>query len=307
MQISVVIPAGRATGSLERTLRSLVEQDFPGPWELIVVANPPNLAIKGLAAALATARVPEIRVLESAVRGVNRAKNIAIEAARGDVVYFLDDDCLLERRDHIARVVRRHAEWPGAAAIGGLYRSPARAPGPCRFYNTLVDVWLCRSRLGDGRQRDLAGGNVAYKRRVFDAALRFDERIVYGGDETEFHHRLIAAGETLLLCGDPVIHDFAGDWRSIFTRAWKHGRGRARDEHYAALRSERRTAIDDPALRRAALAWAPLLTLYRVIVELGARCGQGARSSKRVPQPAAIAARPIREETCRASHETLSG
>lgn len=89
--MTAVIPTHNRSTLLERAIRSVVGQSFRG-WELIIVddASTDNTAIVLEAW---TARDPRIHVLRNHRScGAACARNLAIAAARGELIAFLDDD-----------------------------------------------------------------------------------------------------------------------------------------------------------------------------------------------------------------------
>ncbi len=91
--VSVVMPLWRARETLGAAIASVQAQDFTD-WELIAVDDASDDGSGDMAEALAE-HDPRIRVIRQATRGgAARARNAAIEAARGRYIAFLDADDL---------------------------------------------------------------------------------------------------------------------------------------------------------------------------------------------------------------------
>src|SRR4051794_23710135 len=91
MNVSVLIAATRPT-TIAAAVQSIVRQTV-ADWELIVVAQGrESLQVAEEAAGVAGAR-GRMRVLEQSGRGLSRARNAALDAARGHIVVLTDDDC----------------------------------------------------------------------------------------------------------------------------------------------------------------------------------------------------------------------
>lgn len=118
--VSVVIPARDAARTLGRTLASLASQTR-GDWEAIVVDDGSRDATATLAAEHA-ARDPRVRPIAGEGRGVARARNAGLAAARGEIVLFLDADDTLEPRALELLVGRLEADPQISAAAGGWAR-----------------------------------------------------------------------------------------------------------------------------------------------------------------------------------------
>lgn len=273
MKVSIVIPTSRRSRSLESTLLSCLRQevDREHSCEIFAVSNPPDREVEELLARLGSGPSPwRLTYLSSEQLGANRARNCGLERCDGEVLYFLDDDCLLPDGRHLEQLIAHHLQEPDVAGLGGRYRSPEPCPKSCQFYNALVEVWLRSNQTPDGGCLVLPGGNASYKRRVFDEGLRFDNAIVYGGDETEFNHRLVRRGHRLKLAPAlDVVHDFKGTWISMLRRAWKHGRGKSSNPHQKTVRASRARAVSrwpaDTAPRPRVLFAAFLLAHYALV------------------------------------------
>lgn len=104
--------------SLGRTLRSLTEmrrhRDLD--WELVVVNNNcsdhTEAVIRGFADQL------PIRQEFEPQRGLSRARNRAIDAAKGDYIVWTDDDVIVDP-DWLPAYVDAFRRWPEAAVFGG--------------------------------------------------------------------------------------------------------------------------------------------------------------------------------------------
>ena len=93
MQVSLVIATFNRRAVLERTLPLLLTQDFPSDaYEVIVVVD--GSTDGTLEWLQACAQYPNLRVLSQPNRGQAAAINAGIQAARGAIILFLDDDIL---------------------------------------------------------------------------------------------------------------------------------------------------------------------------------------------------------------------
>ncbi|MBV8980199.1 MAG: glycosyltransferase [Acidimicrobiia bacterium] len=91
--VTVVLPTFRRPDALARALSSLASQDDPGvEWELLVVDNDASEDAGPVVQALAPTIPASVTLLREAKRGAAYARNTGIEAAKGDVVAFVDDD-----------------------------------------------------------------------------------------------------------------------------------------------------------------------------------------------------------------------
>jgi hypothetical protein len=90
MNVSVIIPAKNAAGTIGETLRSLVAQTFGG-WEAIVVDDGSTDETADVVSTFAS-NDPRVRLVREPHRGESAARNQAIGLAVFDWLYFLDAD-----------------------------------------------------------------------------------------------------------------------------------------------------------------------------------------------------------------------
>ena len=104
LKISVVIPTYNRRDVLSRTLPTIFHQDIPADkYEVVVVVDGSTDGTAAMLRGLETRCT--LRVIEQANRGQAAARNAGLQAARGEIVLFLDDDILCSPsllRDHLA-------------------------------------------------------------------------------------------------------------------------------------------------------------------------------------------------------------
>jgi len=191
-RISVVLPTLDRPEAIYNLLRHLEHQTLQ-PFEIIVVDQ--SQAPDARVAAYASEH-PVVRLHRIPVKGLPNARNVGVSLAKGDAVLFLDDDSIPD-----AALVRFHAEAyadPAVAGVGGQVRGG---------YDKIQGA-VGTFRVSDGRVvrnfgastrcavDHLPGGNMSFRREVFDKVGGFD--LSYGGsaigEETDFCLRAGRAG-----------------------------------------------------------------------------------------------------------------
>lgn len=166
--ISVVIPHFNQPALLARCLASLAGQAAGGhDVEVIVVDN----GSADLPRAAVGAH-PGVRLLAEPTPGPGPARNAGAAAAQGEILAFIDADCVAAP-DWLAVIARRFAAEPAPAIIGGdvriLHDDPARPTAIAAFeeeFSFRMDLFI--------RDQGFAGtGNLAVRRPVFDAVGGF--------------------------------------------------------------------------------------------------------------------------------------
>jgi len=126
MRLSVIVPTFNRCEILRGTLPALLAQDFAQEeCEIIVVLDAcTDDTLKLLRDC--DRRFP-VRAFESPRRGPSAARNVGIEAARGELVLFLDDD-LVCPADLFRKHSEAHCDGEPSVVHGPIYVSPASAP-----------------------------------------------------------------------------------------------------------------------------------------------------------------------------------
>ncbi len=113
--ITLVTPSFNQASYLERTIRSVIDQDYPALDWIIVDA----MSTDGTAAILERYRhLPFLRIIREPDRGQTDAINKGLRAGAGHIAGWLNSDDEL-RPGALATVGRKFLEYPGAALIYG--------------------------------------------------------------------------------------------------------------------------------------------------------------------------------------------
>jgi glucosyl-dolichyl phosphate glucuronosyltransferase len=116
--VSVIIPTHNRSALLAQTVETFLRQDYPADrWELILVDNASTDDTAAVIAEFAL-RHESVRALAEPTKGAHAARNTGAVAARGDVLYFTDDDMLAEP-DLLGRIVEGFAADGRVAAVTG--------------------------------------------------------------------------------------------------------------------------------------------------------------------------------------------
>ena len=246
---SVVICSRGRPGLLLDAVRSVLSMDRL-PRELIVVDQSDEPQPQ-LAAGVSDTPV-EVRYLWAPDRGLSRARNVGVDAARGDVIAFLDDDMLVDPH-WLERLVDRLAAQGERCVLSGKV-TPGQPEVPGAWApSTIVDEHA-RTYAGRMDADVLYAGNMALYRSVFDEIGRFDERLGAGttlpsAEDNDFCYRLLRSG---------FVIEYRPDMEAVH-RAWrrenalvtlKHDYGRGQGGFYAKWVTEgdrymvRRFALD---------------------------------------------------------------
>ncbi|ABB33112.2 glycosyl transferase family 2 [Geobacter metallireducens RCH3] len=219
-----------------------------------------------------------IEVLVAEGCSPSRQRNRAAAMAKGKLVYFLDDDSLVDPA-FLQRAVERFVD-PRVAAVGG----PSLTPATDTFFQRAVGLVISSPFGGGGArnryrrtgaarpssERELILCNLAFRRELFLAFGGLDERL-YPNEENELMDRLLTDG--WLLVHDPELAIYRSQrpsFRAFMRQFFGYGTGRGEQTRIAGLRH----GIDfAPAFFLAyllLLPWAPTLLWFIPLICYGA-------------------------------------
>jgi glycosyltransferase involved in cell wall biosynthesis len=232
--LSVVIPTYRRTDTIGRVLDALAASRglAPGEAEVVVCDDASGDDTPRLLAA-AAARLPLAMAWLSLGRngGPARARNAALDRARGRAILLLGDD-IVAPPDLLAR----HAAWHGAhpadtdALLGRTTWAPELNAGALmRWLEDGGRRFAFDFRgLPSGRPvsgRSFYTSNVSFKRALLDRAGPFDESFPFASHEDlELGDRFEREGMRLFYDPDAVAYHWHPlDWRALRRRIYRMG------------------------------------------------------------------------------------
>jgi len=193
--MSVIVPAFNGARVLPRALGALAASDLPRDcWELIVVDDGSTDDTAQVAARWADTLVR----IPGSPHGPAYARNRGVEAARGEIVVFVDADVVVHA-DTLRRFAWAFAPDPALGAVFGSYDDRPSAPGLVSRYRNLLHHWHHHQNAGEAET--FWAGCGAVRRSVLDAAGTFDEWHYRKPsiEDIELGHRIRATGARILL------------------------------------------------------------------------------------------------------------
>ena len=123
LSLSIVIPTHGRLPALKKCLASILAAALPEETEILVVCNGSDPPTEAFLNQLASSD-PRLRLIVIAPGSPAHARNLALSEARGEVVYFLDDDVTIAP-DLFSRALEVFAERPEVDVLGGPNLTPA--------------------------------------------------------------------------------------------------------------------------------------------------------------------------------------
>lgn len=177
--VSVVIPAHNEAAHISQTLQTLVEQDYKGQLELIVVDSNCTDETAALAQKIGA------RIVIQTQPGVAAARQAGFLAATGQIITTTDADCRLPH-NWISKIVETFQANPQTVAVAGSFT----------FYDG--PIWL--RKLADYGMQPLfslmhwySGANMAVSRDAFSHVGGFNLQ-TFVGEDSELGRNLTAIG-----------------------------------------------------------------------------------------------------------------
>jgi len=205
--LSVVIPTRKRAASLICCVGSVLENDCPELLEIIIIANPDDCATLAFCSEMKKTR-PKIRLELSSLACRNASKNLAAEKARGDYLYFLDDDITLPK-GNINALLEKISAHPQAAALGGPNLTPPHSGNiweqaiglvliqPFATYMTRAR-YLKAPREFKASENSLQSCNLCIKKSVMKKFSPPFETRMFSGEETLLLYRMRQSGMEML-------------------------------------------------------------------------------------------------------------
>lgn len=117
--ISIIIPTYNRGDQIRNTILCCAAQDYPKDrFEIIVADNNSTDNTKGVIEELQKSSDADIKYLFEPRQGAHYARNLASKQARGDFLYFTDDD-MLPKEDVLRRMVKVFDVDSNIAEVGG--------------------------------------------------------------------------------------------------------------------------------------------------------------------------------------------
>lgn len=159
-----------------------------------------------------------INIIRTKRMGPALARNRGAQAAKGELLFWIDDDCIPHER-WIESYIKLFTET-GADILGGRLLNLFGTNLPAVIYHRLLDEFFDQK----GGSEFLLTANLACRKNVFDELAGFDTRFFHGGEDREFILRANKKGFKVLFTEDNAVrhyHNFThtGLWRHTFMQS----------------------------------------------------------------------------------------
>ncbi len=213
--ISVVVPVYNASDTILPLLEALKGQTIK-KFEVVCVddgsTDDSPIKIKNF-------KGMKIRLFSQENKGPAFARNLGAQKARGDVIVFIDSDCL-PRKDWLGKMTAPLKD--NAVGVMGVYETHNKESMVARYVGYEID----RRHSGMGNHIDfISTYSAAYRRDIFLKFGGFDTSFrTANAEDTELSYRIRKAGYMLALARDAVVlHRHPSKIRSYLGQQFSRG------------------------------------------------------------------------------------
>lgn len=201
MDVSIIVPTFNRKSSLERTLNSLISQDYPhDKYEIIVCddgsTDDTSVFMKNF---IANSDI-KIKYLIQKNSGPAVARNLGIHNSRGKIVAFIDDDCAAVNG------------WLSSAVNNFMDNKVGGVQGPTLQISKvpLVKKLFSYARTANVTTQDYsyASCNIFYRKDLLDLLNGFDNNfpVPCWGEDTDLGNRVILNGYKIAFDEEVVVY-----------------------------------------------------------------------------------------------------
>lgn len=203
--ISVVVITHNNVLQLKNCLDYLLNQSYSEKYEILIVDNASTDSTHKLVKSLQR-KHPCLRYVYQRKVGRGFARNKGLEYAKGGIVLFTDDDCIVEK-GWLNKIKKRFEEFPEISAVGGAICNRTESELGWATYLLNFSSWLPSRKFG--YVKDIPTANIAYKKLDIERISFPESNMNIDYEDTMFNLQLIKKEKKILFDPDiKVYHDF---------------------------------------------------------------------------------------------------
>jgi glycosyltransferase involved in cell wall biosynthesis len=218
-KISIIIPTYNREKKLRECLNSLIFQDYPkNKMEILVIDNNSKDNTKKIINDFSL-KYPFVKYLFEKTESSYICRNKAMKKALGDIICFLDDDCIVNR-DWIKKINETHNKNKDLISIFGKMNS-------CKgIWEKAITAWSflqIEYNLKKKKTNELffPTPSITFKRKFISKKWMFKEW--KRGADVEFSKRLVSLGNFKYDKNILVYHHHIPQWYVALKRAFFYG------------------------------------------------------------------------------------
>ena len=183
--VSVVICAYDAERTMRDCLESLRRLDYPN-FEVVIVDDGSRDRTADI-----SMDFPEFRLIRQPNKGLSVARNVGMQAARGEIIAYTDSDCVVD--PHWLTLMVRSMIEGNFDGCGGPNYAP-HEDGRIEASCAASPGAPCHVLIADDRAEHLAGCNMLFSKAALAKIGGFDPQFTSAGDDVDICWRMLDAG-----------------------------------------------------------------------------------------------------------------
>ena len=228
MKISVILPTYNRGKKLLETIKSIENNNFlKKDFELIVVNDSGMDNTEEVVRNIKQEYGNIVYLGNKKNKGPAGTRNKGIKKAKGNLIFFTDDDCLVPRH-WMKEYFNFFKENPKVYSAGGIL-----APKKENFISKLekikdkiLGINYKKVRVGNSEIKTGFTNNCVYRKQVFKEVGYFDEKFnVPAGEDLEFNRR-VSKRHLVAFVPIKVLHNHNYNFDYFLGLIWKQGLGK---------------------------------------------------------------------------------
>ncbi len=212
-KISVIVTCFNKARTLEACISSIYDQAVDG-LEVVLVDD--GSTDDSLERVSKFSGLGGFRLIKMPHNGISAAKNEGLRASHGDIILFLDGDCVLEK-GALAKVVEIFEAGDGRlGCVGGEVRALNGSSAIAKTIELLQNEFVRRWPFG---------ANVAFRRSVLEELGGFDPDMEWGEDADLFIRMRKAGYAHIMVKSVSARTENPENFLDLFRQRYKWGRG----------------------------------------------------------------------------------
>lgn len=220
LKITIVIPAFNEGKNIIECVRSLKAQDFPeNDFEIIVVDNNSTDNTLELIKTLNITYTVEYK------KGPAAAKNAGIKMATGNIIAFVDGDCVADR-NWLKEIVTGFKDVNTGCVAGEIMAMEHENMAPLEKFLIKKGHLSQNQHVEDPFLPFAATANAAYRKEVFNQIGLFDEELFVGEDaDLSWRMQLFTRYKLTYIPDAIIFHPYESSPKGLFRQKRRHAYG----------------------------------------------------------------------------------
>ena len=202
MSVTILLPIRNEAAFIERGLRAILAQDYPGEMEILIADGLSTDNTREVIASI-PGLPSSVRILDNPGKIVPTGMNVALRQAKGEIIIRVDGHCIIAP-DYVRKCVE-HIQNDDVDGVGG----PMESIGETQMAKAIAIGMSSPFGVGNSAFRTTSGKSMlvdtvpfpAYTRQIIERAGLYDEELVRNQDD-EYNYRIRELGGKILLADD---------------------------------------------------------------------------------------------------------